>query len=85
MPRRKKTPPLDPIEPMSGDEYAGALERLGFSNVRFSQLLGMNDRTGRYYIEGRAEVPAGIAGLLRLALSHRITATTLPAMIRKPK
>lgn len=64
----------DMIPPMSATEYAKALDRLGFSNVGFCHLLGINQRTGRNWKGERSTIPPTTAALLRLALHYKLNA-----------
>lgn len=60
---------------MTPDEYARALERLGFSNRGFClDVVGVNDKTGRDWKSGIAPVPGSVAALLRLMLKLKLSA-----------
>jgi hypothetical protein len=62
-------------ETMTGDEYARALKRLGFSNRGFClTVIDVNDATGRRWISGDAPVPGSVACFLRLALAMKLDA-----------
>ena len=62
------------MKTMTPDEYAKALERLGFSNVGFCATISVNDRTGRDWKSGDAPVPGSVAALLRLMLKLKLSA-----------
>lgn len=72
------------MRPMSTIEYAKALERLGFSNRGFClQLLGVNERTGRDWKEGRSPIPGSVAAFLRLALALKLDAARLYELLER--
>jgi DNA-binding transcriptional regulator YiaG len=59
--------------PMSADEYAKALDRLGLSNRGFCiNILGVEDKTGRNWKSGASPVPGAVAALLRLAIRCKV-------------
>lgn len=63
------------MKPMSCDEYARALDRLGFSNRGFClNVVHVNDKTGRDWKSGDAPVPGSVAALLRLMLKLKLSA-----------
>ncbi|OKO70477.1 hypothetical protein AC629_40380 [Bradyrhizobium sp. NAS80.1] len=63
------------MKPMSHDEYARALDRLGFSNRDFClNVVGVNDKTGRDWKSGETPVPGSVAALLRLMLKLKLSA-----------
>jgi hypothetical protein len=63
------------MKPMSPDEYAKALDRLGFTNRGFClNVVGVNEKTGRDWKSGEARVPGSVAALLRLLLKLKMSA-----------
>lgn len=70
-------------KPMSKTEYADALERVGFSNRSFClEVLDVDDRSGRYWIDGTHAVPGSVAALLRLAIRLKLTPEKLRELVR---
>lgn len=65
-------------EPMTGDDYAKALKRLGFSNRGFClEIIGVNDATGRKWIADISPVPGSVAAFLRLCIRLKLTAAEI--------
>jgi hypothetical protein len=63
------------MKPMTNDEYARALDRLGFTNRGFClRVVGVNDKTGRDWKDGTTPVPGSVAALLRLLLKLKMSA-----------
>jgi len=63
------------MEPMTPDEYAKALDRLGFSNRSFClDVVGVNDKTGRDWKSGETRIPGSVTALLRLMLKLKLSA-----------
>jgi hypothetical protein len=68
---------------MLPDEYAKALERLGFSNRGFCIWIGVTERAGRLWKSGDAPVPATLAAFLRLALRLKLSAARLREILER--
>lgn len=69
-------------KPMSKDEYGEALERLGISNRSFClEVIDVDDRSGRYWIDGTHAVPGSVAALLRLALRLKLKPEKLRELV----
>jgi hypothetical protein len=69
--------------PMTGDEYAKALRRLGFSNRGFClTVINVNDATGRRWIAGDAPVPGSVACFLRLAIALKLDAAAVRKLLK---
>lgn len=51
---------------MTGDEFKGALSRLGMSQERFARLVGAAPRTGQKWALGETRVPGSVVLLLTL-------------------
>lgn len=72
------------IKPMTGDEYAKALARLGFSNRGFClTVIGVNDSTGRRWIAGESAVPGSVAAFLRLCLRLKLDAARIRELLAR--
>jgi hypothetical protein len=70
------------MQPMSADEYAKALTRLGFTNRGFClNVIGVNDKTGRDWKSGEAPVPGSVAALLRLLIKLKMSAEQYRALM----
>jgi len=69
------------MEPMERDELLRCLEAIGMSNYEFCKMLGINDRTGRNWTNGRAPIQPPTVALLRLAVRHRVKAKRLAELI----
>jgi hypothetical protein len=65
------------MKPMSKSEYAKALDGLGFTNRGFCKWLGVDERTGRKWIDGTSPIQPGVAAFLRLALELELDAEEL--------
>lgn len=71
------------MKPMSKDEYAEALERLGFSNRNFClEVIDVDDRAGRYWLDGTHDVPGSVAALLRLAIKLKLKPEKLRELVK---
>ncbi len=53
---------------MTKDEYRTSIARLGLSQVKAGEMLGVNPRTSRRWALGEAPVPQAVALLLRLMM-----------------
>lgn len=72
-------------KPMSGDEYAKALARLGFSNRGFClTVIGVGDATGRKWKAEISPVPGSVACLLRLAIALKLDAGKVRKLLKLP-
>jgi hypothetical protein len=71
------------LKPMTGDEYAKALKRLGFSNRNFClTVIGVGDNTGRKWIAETSPIPGSVACLLRLALALKLDAIRMRELLK---
>lgn len=57
---------------MSADEYRAALHKLGLTQARAAELIGVNPRTSRTYALGEWPVPWLVELLLRLMIKYDI-------------
>jgi DNA-binding transcriptional regulator YiaG len=73
-----------PISKMTAKEYERALEELELSNYEFCKLIGVNDRTGRAWINGQYLMQLPTAGLLRLAVRLKVSPARLAKLISEP-
>ena len=55
---------------MTPAELIAILDRLGLTQIRASQCLGVDDRTMRRWMKGDAAVPEPVARILRMADGH---------------
>ena len=70
-------------KPMTGDEYAKALARLGFSNRGFClTVIGVDDSTGRKWIAEISPVPGSVAAFLRLCLALKLKAADVRELLK---
>jgi DNA-binding transcriptional regulator YiaG len=69
------------MKPLTPDEYAGALTRIGISNERFCHVVGINPTTGRKWKGGKAEVSATASALLRVLLAFKVDAAKLMELL----
>ncbi len=53
---------------MTPAQYAAAIEKLGLSQRRAGQFLGIDERQSRRWIAGDARIPESVAKLLRLMI-----------------
>ena len=53
---------------MTPTQFRTAIEKLGLSQVRTGEFLGMNPRTARAWALGESPIPESVAKLLRLMI-----------------
>jgi len=69
------------MKPLTPDEYAGALTRIGISNERFCHVVGINPTTGRKWKSGKAEVSGTASALLRVLVAFKVDAAKLMELL----
>jgi DNA-binding transcriptional regulator YiaG len=69
------------VKPLSNDEYADALRRIGISNERFCHVVGVNPNTGRRWASGQREVSGTASALIRILLALKIDAAKLMELL----
>jgi hypothetical protein len=58
---------------MTPQQYESTIHRLGLTQVGAARFLGVDERTSRRYIAGKAVIPPPTAMLLNLMLKYRVT------------
>lgn len=71
------------MQPMTCDQYAEALQRLGFTNRGFCREIGVNEKTGRDWKSGTSPVPGSVAALLRLMIALDVDASRFAELVAK--
>lgn len=69
---------------MNAKQYARAIARLGLSQAKAGEFLGLSPRQSRRFIAGDARVPHACAALLAVMLHKGLTVADVEAMASKP-
>jgi DNA-binding transcriptional regulator YiaG len=79
MKKAVKKKPVVEHSGMSGEEFWGKLQKIGFSQMGFSRAIKVSDRSVRAWIGGRYPVPTPIAMLVNLMLKTKSSPEDLKA------
>lgn len=63
---------------MTADQYRKALEKLGLSQAKAGEFLGVSLRTSQGYALGEYPIPEGYAKLLRLMIKLKLSPEDVP-------
>ena len=58
---------------MTKTQFQDAIDTLGVSQIKASQLLGVNRKTAPRWARGESPIPHVVASLLRVMIHHKLT------------